>query len=59
MAPDNDVQGHQSMLKHNKPFDENIDRKNQKRNISQKKILQPDVKRRYHKEDSKAPISQR
>lgn len=47
------------MLKHNKSFDENIDRKNQKRNVSQKKTSQPDVKRRYHKEDSRAPISQR
>ena len=44
--------------KNNKHFDENIDRKNQERIVSQKKTPQPDVKRRYHNEDSRAPISQ-
>jgi len=47
------------MLKHNKAFDPEIDRKNrQKKPLRQRKV-RPDKDRRYQDFDSKAPISSR
>jgi hypothetical protein len=47
------------MLKHNKAFDPEIDRKNrQKKPLRQRKVRQ-DKDRRYQNFDSKAPISRR
>ena len=47
------------MLKHNKAFDPEIDRKNrQKKPLRQRRVRQ-DKDRRYQNFDSKAPISRR
>lgn len=47
------------MLKHNKPFDPEIDRKNREKSISNPKRVSKDKSRRYQDFDSKAPISRR
>jgi transposase len=47
------------MLKHNKPFDPNIDRKNREKSLKSKTKISRDKKRRYQSFDSKAPISAR
>jgi len=46
------------MLKHNQPFDENIDRRNQYKK-SKRKIKKISKKRRYQYFDTKAPVSAR
>ena len=47
------------MLKHNKPFDPNIDRKNREKSLKGKTKTSRDKTRRYQSFDSKAPISAR
>ena len=47
------------MLKHNRPFDPEIDRKNRKRARFSGNRTRPDRTRRYQEYDSKAPISGR
>jgi len=47
------------MLKHNKAFDPEIDRKNRKKMATRKTKVRPDKNRRYQDFDSKAPISRR
>ncbi len=47
------------MLKNNVPFDENIDRNNQKKNFQQNKLNKANNTRRFQKEDPIAPISYR
>jgi hypothetical protein len=47
------------MLKHNKPFDPNVDRKNRKKSLKNKTKIRKNKTRRYQSFDSKAPISAR
>jgi transposase len=47
------------MLKHNKPFDPNVDRKNREKSLKNKTKIRKNKTRRYQSFDSKAPISAR
>ena len=47
------------MLKHNKAFDPEIDRKNRQKKPLRQRRIHPDKDRRYQNFDSKAPISRR
>jgi hypothetical protein len=47
------------MLKHNKAFDPEIDRKNRQKKPLQQRRVRQDKNRRYQDFDSKAPISRR
>lgn len=47
------------MLKNNKPFDPEIDRKNREKSNQIKKKIKPNKNRRYQKFDSMAPVSRR
>ncbi len=47
------------MLKHNKPFDPQIDLKNRQKKPPRQKKAGPDQNRRYQDFDSKAPVSRR
>ena len=47
------------MLKHNKPFDPEIDRKNREKGVVTRSKASPDKSRRYQEFDYKAPISRR
>ena len=47
------------MLKHNKPFDPEIDRKNRQKKPLRQRTVRQDKDRRYQDFDSKAPISRR
>jgi transposase len=47
------------MLKHNTPFDAEIDRKNREKKVFSKKSASKDKNRRYQDFDPKAPISRR
>ena len=47
------------MLKHNQPFDPEIDRRNRERSAKRKKTIRMDKNRRFQVYDPKAPISRR
>lgn len=47
------------MLKNNKPYDDNIDLKNQEKHIVKSEAIRDDKNRRYQSFDTKAPISKR
>jgi hypothetical protein len=47
------------MLKHNKPFDPKIDKKNREKKVKEKTQVRKDKNRRYQDYDPQAPISRR